>query len=81
MTLTVKFTLHGAEDFDFWEHGDKKVLEKIKTLLRDAREHPFTGIGKPERLTGMNYTLRGHKRYNRVLVQKNHARTSPGLLR
>ena len=50
MTLPVKFTLHGAEDFDFWARGDKKVLEKIKTLMRDAREHPFTGIGKPERL-------------------------------
>ena len=58
MTLTVKFTLHGAEDFDFWARGDKKVLEKIKALLRDAREHPSTGIGKPERLKHELYLAR-----------------------
>ncbi|MDD5297028.1 MAG: Txe/YoeB family addiction module toxin [Rhodocyclaceae bacterium] len=50
MTLAVKFTEHSAEDFDFWQRTDARILERIKALLRDAREHPFTGIGKPEPL-------------------------------
>lgn len=50
MTLEVKFTGHGAADFDYWQETDSRVLERIKALLRDAREHPFAGIGKPEPL-------------------------------
>ena len=30
--------------------GDKKVLIKIDKLLNELREHPTTGIGKPEKL-------------------------------
>lgn len=50
MTLKVRFTEIGAEDYDYWAQADKRILEKIKNLLRDAREHPFSGIGKPEPL-------------------------------
>lgn len=50
MTLPVKFTPAGADDFDFWKRADKNILEKIKELLCDARERPYTGIGKPEPL-------------------------------
>jgi toxin YoeB len=50
LTLKVKFTEIGAEDYDYWDQTDKRIQEKIKSLLRDAREHPFTGLGKPEPL-------------------------------
>lgn len=50
MTHAVKFTENGAEDFDYWQQTDLRILERLKALLRDAREHPFTGIGKPEPL-------------------------------
>lgn len=50
MTYAVKFTEYGADDFDYWQRTDPHILERIKMLLRDAREHPFSGIGKPEPL-------------------------------
>lgn len=48
MSRIVRFTEHGAEDFDYWERTDPRIWERIKALLRDAREHPFAGIGRPE---------------------------------
>lgn len=30
--------------------GDKKLLQKIDTLLNELRENPTTGTGKPEKL-------------------------------
>jgi toxin YoeB len=48
--LTVRFAESAAEQFRWWERTNPKVAEKIKALLRDAREHPFSGLGKPEPL-------------------------------
>ena len=31
---------------------DRKLGKKLKDLLDDINRHPFTGIGKPERLKG-----------------------------
>jgi len=31
---------------------DKKLFKKLLDLLEDISRHPFTGIGKPERLKG-----------------------------
>jgi toxin YoeB len=50
LTLEVRFTANGAEDYDFWERTDQRALDKIKALIRDVREHPFSGLGKPEPL-------------------------------
>ncbi len=35
---------------DFSRSGNKAILKKIAVLLNDMAEHPYTGIGKPERL-------------------------------
>ncbi|MEY8685220.1 Txe/YoeB family addiction module toxin [Bacteroides sp. AN502(2024)] len=40
----------------FCQCGNKAVLNKIKDLLNDIAEHPYTGIGKPEPL---KYALAG----------------------
>ena len=32
--------------------GDKSILKKIDSLLNELREHPTTGTGKPEPLSG-----------------------------
>lgn len=48
--LAVRFTESAAEQLRWWERTNPKVAGKIKDLLRDAREHPFTGLGKPEPL-------------------------------
>ena len=38
-------------DFMYWAHNDRKILDKIDTLLNDIeRNGAAKGIGKPERL-------------------------------
>ena len=44
---------------DFLKHkksGNKQNLVKISKIIEELREHPFTGIGKPELL---KYDLQG----------------------
>ena len=50
----------------FSQSGNKAILNKIKNLLEDIAEHPYTGIGKPEPL---KYELAGKwsRRINRGL--------------
>ena len=42
----------GWGDYLYWQTEDKKTLRKISALLKDIDRHPFSGIGKPEPLTG-----------------------------
>ena len=45
------------KDRDYWkESGNKAIMNRITTLLKDIVEHPYTGIGKPEPL---KYDLAG----------------------
>ena len=38
-------------DFMYWAHSDRKILDKINTLLNDIeRNGAAKGLGKPERL-------------------------------
>lgn len=37
-------------DYQFWLKQDKRMLERINTLLREIERQPFTGVGKPEAL-------------------------------
>jgi toxin YoeB len=32
--------------------GNKALIKKISSLLQELEEHPTTGTGKPERMTG-----------------------------
>ena len=48
--MKVAFTSIGWEHYEYWADKDKKTHKKIRELIRDARRHPKTGIGKPERL-------------------------------
>lgn len=41
---------------DFVKSGNIKVVNRIKLLLADIAQHPYTGIGKPEAL---KYSLVG----------------------
>ena len=39
------------KDFMYWAHNDRKILDKIDSLLNDIdRNGVAKGIGKPERL-------------------------------
>lgn len=48
--LEIFWTAEATKDLDWWKRTNKPIAKKIDELVADAREHPFTGIGKPERL-------------------------------
>jgi toxin YoeB len=53
--MEIAFLPQASEDLDYWKQkGDVRILKRIRALLADILEHPFTGIGKPEPLKGEN---------------------------
>lgn len=42
-------------DLLYWKSRfNTRILKRIRALLEDILQHPFTGIGKPELLKGTN---------------------------
>ena len=41
-------------DYLYWQTQDKKTLKRINYLLKDIDRQPYSGIGKPEPLTGIS---------------------------
>ena len=50
MSYTISFQKKAFDDFALWAKEDKKLFEKIKTLIDDVCRNPFSGLGKPEPL-------------------------------
>ena len=50
------FTPIALEHWEYWKETNPKIAQRIKQLLADILEHPYTGIGKPEPL---KYELAG----------------------
>lgn len=50
--MKIIFSPTAMEYFEFWKKTSPKVADRIKVLLKDIGEHPFSGIGKPEPLKG-----------------------------
>jgi toxin YoeB len=46
------FEARGWSDYLFWQATDRKMLDRVNMLLKEAARAPFTGIGKPEPLRG-----------------------------
>ncbi|MGB3199330.1 MAG: Txe/YoeB family addiction module toxin [Nodosilinea sp.] len=44
------FAANAWEDYLYWQKSDRKVLNRINTLIKDIQRQPFEGIGKPEPL-------------------------------
>jgi toxin YoeB len=44
------FSEHAWEDYLYWQRTDRKILQRINTLIRESQRAPFAGIGKPEPL-------------------------------
>jgi toxin YoeB len=44
------FSEQAWEDYLYWQKTDKKLLERINTLIKEITRSPFAGIGKPEPL-------------------------------
>jgi toxin YoeB len=38
------------EDDLYWQQQDRRMVERINKLIKEAQREPFTGIGKPEPL-------------------------------
>ncbi len=47
---TINFHPDAFAEFNEWGQTDRKVQQKIVTLIKDALRTPFTGLGKPELL-------------------------------
>ena len=53
MSRIILFESKAKEQLDYWKKtNNEKILTKIRSLLKDIQEHPFTGLGKPELLKG-----------------------------
>ena len=44
------FSEHAWEDYLYWQRTDRKILQRINTLIKESQRAPFEGIGKPEPL-------------------------------
>jgi toxin YoeB len=50
MSRRIVFEASAFEDFSEWAKLDKKIHQKIVTLIKDIDRSPYTGLGKPEAL-------------------------------
>ena len=44
------FSEHAWEDYLYWQRTDRKILQRINTVIREIHRAPFEGFGKPEPL-------------------------------
>jgi toxin YoeB len=44
------FSAHAWDDYLYWQRTDRKILQRINTLIKESQRAPFEGIGKPEPL-------------------------------
>jgi len=50
MSYKIAFAPQASADWDFWKKHNTKTAEKIRKMLHELEEHPYTGMGKPEQL-------------------------------
>lgn len=51
--MELVYSPEAQEDLEWWgKNGDDATKRKIKRLLEEMAEHPRTGTGKPELLSG-----------------------------
>ena len=56
--MEIVFLPQAEEDLQYWKQKNEvRILKRIRTLLADILEHPFSGIGKPEPLKGEQHGL------------------------
>lgn len=46
----VELTAEAERHLLFWSKNDKKTLKRIRALIANMQETPYTGLGKPEAL-------------------------------
>ncbi|MBF0112893.1 MAG: Txe/YoeB family addiction module toxin [Desulfamplus sp.] len=55
--MKLLFTEASWADYLWFQENDKKLLNRINTLIKEIKREPFDGIGKPESLKA---NLRGY---------------------
>lgn len=48
--IRIIWTLNATQDLEYWKKYDIKNYKRIKRLVKNIQETPFTSIGKPEPL-------------------------------
>lgn len=48
--MRASFAEKALPDYLEWQRTDRKIADKINTLIIDTLRHPFDGLGKPEPL-------------------------------
>lgn len=48
--MPIIFSSRAWEDYQYWIRHDKKKVDRINKLIKDALRNPFEGLGKPESL-------------------------------
>ena len=38
------------DDYLYWQQQDRRMVERINKLIKEAQREPYSGIGKPEPL-------------------------------
>jgi toxin YoeB len=55
--MDISFTPNGWEDLEYWITNDPDTVTRVKDLIKEIRQDPFRGLGKPEPL---KYDLKGY---------------------
>lgn len=48
--MKIVFHPNAWEDYLYWQKNDKKLLQKVNSLIKEIERTPFEGTGKPEAL-------------------------------
>lgn len=48
--MKIIFAVTGWEDYLYWQAHDRKLLDRINSLIQECMRTPFSGRGKPEPL-------------------------------
>ena len=48
--MPIIFSSRAWEDYQYWIRHDKKKVDRINKLIKDALRNPLEGLGKPESL-------------------------------
>ena len=48
--MKLVFADEAWDDYLYWQKQDKRMVERINKLIREAQREPFTSLGKPEPL-------------------------------
>lgn len=48
--MNILFTQNAWEEFNYWLDTDETVADRIRDLIKEIKQNPFKGTGKPEPL-------------------------------